>query len=178
MAATVNFLPWRQMRFYLLLRRWGVLILGLWLVCGATAYVRCLHWQATRAANETHTQAEQQISQQLVLREKQFSVEAQRQAQIQKRLASRQATQDWSRRLLDLSAQLPAQVWLNALSYRDSELSLTGTLTQFSAMTALDSGLKTVSGFQPGRAGKIQRDSAGRWLFQYQLREEVTHGAP
>ncbi|WP_393970271.1 hypothetical protein [Kluyvera intermedia] len=118
------------------------------------------------------------MSQQLAERVQQRNAQRLQSAQLRQRQAGRQKTQAWSSRLTQLAEKLPAPAWLTALSYRDGVLSLTGTLTQFSAFSTLDEGFASVADFLPGQAEKIQRDSAGLWLFEYQLREDVGHEAP
>lgn len=178
MSPVVNFLPWRRARFYQHLRHWGMFVCASALICTAAALALCTHWRSVRAVHDIHMQAERQITLQLAQREQERSAQAKQQALLQQRLAHRRETQAWSQQLLEIVERLPAQAWLNALSYRDGALMMSGTLTQFAALTVLDRGLQTLPGFQPGKAGKIQRDSAGRWVFEYRLQKDVAYAAP
>lgn len=173
MASTVNFLPWRRARFHQRLRRWGLVVCAIWLLCGAGGWAGWAHWRSERVVNDIHTQAEQLRGQQLAQREKALRAQRQQQVHTQQRLARRRDVESWPSRLRLLAERLPASAWLNTLRYQDRALSLSGTLTQFPALAALDQVLRSLPGFQPGRAGKIQRDKAGRWLFQYQLSQEA-----
>lgn len=175
---SVNFLPWRRIQFHRCLQRWGMLVCMSWLICGGMAFYAANYWQVERQVSEIHLLAELQIRQQLLQREQQLKANAQQRARAQKRRAMRAITQAWSPRLFALSEHLPEQVWLNELSYRRGTLSLAGVLTQFSALSALEQELQRVSGFRPGKAGKIHRGSDGYWQFQYQLPEEVENAAP
>ena len=175
---TVNFLPWRRTRFLRCLRYWGIWVGAIWLICGAAVWRVRGHWQGVQRVHEVQTQAEQRITQQLAERVEQLNARALQRAQWQLRQARRQKTQDWSSRLTQLAEQLPAQAWLTALSYRDGVLSLSGTLTQFGALATIDVVFQSVPGFMPGHAEKIQRDSAGRWVFEYRIREETRHETP
>lgn len=175
---TVNFLPWRRIQFYRDLQRWGLLVCGCWLMCGCMAFYATLYWQTARQVSDLHLLAEQQIRQQMLLREQRLKADVQQRAKDQKRRSMRAVTEAWSPRLFALSEHLPERAWLNELSYRRGVLSLAGVLTQFSALSALERELQSVSGFMPGKAGKIQRDNDGYWQFQYQLPEEVENAAP
>lgn len=175
---TVNFLPWRRIRLLRCLRYWGIWVGAIWLVCGVAASLVRGHWQGVARVHEVQTLAEQHITQRLAEQMQQLNARARQQAQWRLRQARRQKTQDWSSRLTQLAQQLPAHAWLTALSYRDGVLSLSGTLTQFSALATLDGSFQSVPGFLPGHAEKIQRDSAGRWTFEYRIREETRHEAP
>ena len=177
-SPSVNFLPWRRIQFHRCLQRWGLRVCMSWLICGGMAFYAAGYWQAERQVSEIHRLAERQIHQQLVRRDQQLKANAQQRARAQKRRAMKEATQAWSPRLFALSKQLPKQAWLNALSYRRGTLSLTGALTQFSALSVLEQELQRVSGFMPGKAGKIHRGSDGFWQFQYQLSEAVHNAAP
>lgn len=178
MHTVVNFLPWRRALFYRQLRRWGLLACGIVLIAAITALALRSHWQLERAINDTQASAQRQINQLLSQREQQRNAQAKRNAWVLQRLARRQDTLEWSQRLLEIVERLPAQAWLDELSFRDGALWLSGTLIQFSALATLDDGLQNLPGFQPGKAGKIQRDNAGRWLFQYQLQKGVANAAP
>ena len=173
-SPSVNFLPWRRIQFHRCLQRWGLRVCMSWLICGMAFYAAG-YWQAERQVSEIHRLAERQIHQQLVRRDQQLKANAQQRARAQKRRAMKEATQAWSPRLFALSKQLPQQAWL---SYRRGTLSLTGVLTQFSALSVLEQELQRVSGFMPGKAGKIHRGSDGFWQFQYQLSEAVHNAAP
>lgn len=178
MNLAVNFLPWRRIRFYRQLRRWGAGVAACWL-CGAAVVLFCwLNGQAARTVNAMHIAAERQIAQQLALRERAQAERAKQQALNAQKHARRQATLAWSARLTTLAEGIPAQAWLNELDYRDRTLSLSATLTRFPALTELEHRLETVPGFQPAKPGKIQRDSTGRWLVRYQLNEEIAHATP
>lgn len=178
MNQTVNFLPWRRIQFYRDLQRWGLLVGGSWLVCSCVAFYAALYWQMDKKVSDYHVLAEQQIRQQIVQREQQIKGDTEQRALYQKRLAMREITRLWSMRLSTLAENLPQQAWLNELSYRHGALSLSGVLTQFSALSAIERELQHVPGFLPAKAGKIQRGSDGYWQFQYQLPEEVGHAVP
>ncbi|WP_052282823.1 PilN domain-containing protein [Kluyvera genomosp. 1] len=178
MNQTVNFLPWRRIQFYRDLRCWGLRVCGSWLVCGGMAFYASLYWQIDQKVSEHHVLAEQQIRQQMLLREQQLKSDAQERALDQKRLAMREVTRAWSQRLSALADNLPPQSWLNELTYRRGVLSLSGVLTQFSALSAVEQVLQSIPGFLPGKAGNIQRSSDGYWQFQYQLAEEMRHVVP
>lgn len=174
----VNLLPWRRIRFYQHLRRWGAGVAACWL-CGAVVVLSCwLNGKAVQAVNDMHIAAERQIAQRLILRERERAEREKQKVRNAQKLARRQETLAWSARLTTLAEGLPAQAWLNALDYRDRTLSLSATLTRFSALTELEHRLETLPGFQPAKPGKIQRDSAGRWLVRFQLHEEIAHAAP
>lgn len=178
MNPAVNFLPWRRKRFYQHLRRWGAGVAACWLCGAAMVLSGWLNGQATQAVNEVHLAAEQQIAQRLALRERELRERARQQALNAQKQARRRTTATWSARLTALAEGMPAQAWLNALDYRDRTLSLSATLTRFPALAALENSLRAVPGFQPAKVGKIQRDSAGRWLAHYQLIEEADDAAP
>lgn len=178
MNDSVNFLPWRRTRLLRQLRYWGLCVCAVWLVCGVVVWAAWGHWQDEQRVHEIHARMAQHMSQQLAERVKQRNAQRLQSAQLRQRQAGRQKTQAWSSRLTQLAEKLPAPAWLTALSYRDGVLSLTGTLTQFSAFSILDEGFASVANFLPGQAEKIQRDSEGLWLFEYQLREDVGHETP
>ena len=178
MNPAVNFLPWRRIRFYQRLRRWGAGVAACWLCGAAMALSGWLNGQAVLAVNNIHNAAEQQISQRLALRERALRERAKQQALNAQKQARRRVTATWSARLTALAEGMPAQAWLNALDYRDRTLSLSATLTRFPALAALENSLRALPGFQPAKVGKIQRDSAGRWQFQYALREESGNASP
>lgn len=172
MIQTVNFLPWRRIRFYQHLRRWGAGVAICWL-CGAVVVLSCwLNGKAVQAVNDMHIAAERQIAQRLILREREQAEWEKQKVRNAQKQARRQETRAWSARLMTLAEGLPAQAWLNALDYRDHTLSLSATLTE------LEHRLEIVPGFQPAKPGKIQRDSAGRWLVRFQLNEERAHATP
>ena len=178
MTASLNFLPWRRIQFYRGLRIWGLRVCSSWLVCGCLTFYAVLNWQVEQRMSELHVSAERQIRQQMSRWEQRLNVDAQQRAQAQKRRAARQATQAWSSRFESLAEHLPQQAWLNELTYQRGALSISGVLTPFSALTRVDRQLQSISGFLPGKAGKIQRNSEGYWQFQYQLPEEATYAAP
>lgn len=178
MNDSVNFLPWRRTRLLRQLRYWSMCVCAVWLVCGVVVWAAREHWQDERCVHEMHAQMAQHISQQLAQRVQQRNVQILQSSQLRQRQAGRQKTQAWSPRLMQLAEKLPAQAWLTALSYRDGVLSLTGTLTQFSAFSTMDGGFASVADFLPGHAEKIQQDSAGFWMFEYQLREALGHETP
>ena len=122
--------------------------------------------------------AERRMAQRLILREREQAEREKQKVRNAQKQARRQETRAWSARLMTLAEGLPAQAWLNALDYRDHTLSLSATLTRFPALTELEHRLETVPGFQPAKPGKIQRDSAGRWLVRFQLNEESAHATP
>lgn len=174
----VNFLPWRQRRFRRLLNRWLGWVGAIWLVCGVLAFVGREYWLPVAAVSDIHTESERLLVQQLALRERALQASLQQQAALQKRQRTRQMTEAWSPRLLALAERLPASAWLSELSYRDGVLSLSGALTLFSALADVEQTLRAIPGFRLGQVGKIQRDSAGRWQFQYALREESGNAPP
>lgn len=102
----------------------------------------------------------------------------QRQSVLRKHQLSRLATEAWALRLQMLAEHLPASAWLKEFSYRDGTLSLSGVLTQFSALSEVEKTLRAFPGFRLNLVEKIERDSTGRWLFQYSLREEADHAVP
>lgn len=175
---TVNFLPWRRLRLYRQLRRWGAGVLALWLVFGALALTCRLRWQTVASVDAVQATAERQLSQLLAQRQQALIIRAQEQAAKAQKAARRRATAAWSARLVMLAETLPAQAWLNELTYSDRTLQLSGTLTQFSALVPLERALNALPGFENARPGTLQRDEAGRWRVHYQLREEATHAAP
>ena len=175
---TVNFLPWRRLRLYRLLRRWGSGILALWLVVGALAIACRLHWQTVASVDAVQATAERQLSQLLAQRQQALLLRAQEQAAQVQKAARRRVTAAWSARLVELAEALPAQAWLNELTYSDRTLQLSGTLTQFSTLVPLERALNALSGFEKARPGTIQRDEAGRWRVHYQLSEEAPHADP
>lgn len=118
------------------------------------------------------------MTQQLAGRVKLLNAQVAQNAQLRQRQAHRHKTQDWSSRLTQLADKLPAQAWLKALSYRDGVLALSGTIAQFAALNTMDDSMQSVPGFARGKAEKIQRDSAGYWMFEYRLREDVGHENP
>lgn len=81
-------------------------------------------------------------------------------------------------RLQALAEHLPASAWLKELSYRDGTLSLSGVLTQFSALGEVEKTLRAIPGFHLKPIEKIERENTGRWLFQYSLREEADYVLP
>lgn len=178
MNDSVNFLPWRRTRRLRQLRYWGMCVCAVWLVCGVVVWAARGHWQGEQRVHEMHAQMAQHISQQLAERVQQRNAQILQSAQLRLRQAGRQKTQVWSSRLTQLAEKLPAQAWLTALSYRDGVLSLTGMLTQFTAFTTLDEGFASVADFLPGQAEKIQQNSDGHWMFEYQLREVLGHETP
>lgn len=118
------------------------------------------------------------MTQQLAGRVKLLNAQVAQNAQLRQRQAHRHKTQDWSSRLTQLADKLPAQAWLKTLSYRDGVLALSGTIAQFAALNTMDDSMQSVPGFARGKAEKIQRDSAGYWMFEYRLREDVGHENP
>ena len=174
----VNFLPWRQRRFRRLIQRWLVWAGVVWLLCGALAFIGRGYWLPVAAVSNIHVEAERRVVQQLAQREQVLQAGLQQQAALKKRQRTRQVTEAWSPRLLALAAHFPASAWLSELSYRDGVLSLSGVLTPVSALAEVEQTLRAIPGFRLGQAGKIQRDSAGRWQFQYALREESGNASP
>lgn len=177
-ASLVNFLPWRRMHFQRQIRGWGLLVGGVWLVSCAVTLIMREGWSSAGAISDVHASAEQQIAQQLARKEPLLRMEMQRQSVLRKRQLSRLATEAWALRLQTLAEHLPASAWLKEFSYRDGMLSLSGVLTQFSALGEVEKTLRTFPGFRLKPVEKIERDSSGRWLFQYSLREEADHAVP
>ena len=177
-ASLVNFLPWRQMHFRKQLRCWSLLVGGVWLAsCAVTLIVR-EGWSSAGALSDAQRSAEQQIAQQLARKEQSLQREMQRQSVLRKRQFSRLATEIWALRLQTLAEHLPASAWLREVSYRDGTLSLSGVLTQFSALGEVEKALRAIPGFRLKPIEKIERESTGRWLFQYSLREEADRALP
>lgn len=177
-ASLVNFLPWRRMHFQKQLRGWSLMVGGLWLVSFALTLIMREGWSSAGAISDLHTSAEQQIAQQLARKEQSLEMEMQRQSVLRKRQLSRRATEAWALRLQALAEHLPASAWLRELSYRDGTLSLSGVLTQFSALGEVEKTLRAIPGFHLKPIEKIERENTGRWLFQYSLREEADHAVP
>lgn len=174
----VNFLPWRQRRFRRLLQRWLGWTGVVWLLCGVLAFIGRGYWLPVVTVSNLHAEAERQLVQQLAQREQALLAGLQQQVALKKRQRARQLTEAWSPRLLALAAHFPASAWLSELSYRDGVLSLSGVLTPVSALAEVEQTLRAIPGFRLGQAGQIQRDSAGRWQFQYALREEGGNASP
>lgn len=174
----VNFLPWRQRRFRRLLHRWLGWVGVIWLLCGVLAFVGRGYWLSVAAVSNVHAEAERVLVQQLTQREQALQAGLQQQAVLKKRQRTRQLTEAWSPRLLALAEHLPTSAWLSELSYRDGMLVLSGVLTSFSALAEVEQTLRAIPGFRLGQAGKIKRDSTGRWQFQYALREESGNAPP
>lgn len=177
-ASLVNFLPWRQMHFHKQLRCWSLLVGGVWLVSFAVTLILREGWSSSGAISDVQRSAEQQIAQQLARKEQSLQMEMQQHSVLRKRQLSRLATEAWALRLQALAEQLPASAWLRESSYRDGTLSLSGVLTQFSALGEVEKTLRAMPGFRLKPVEKIERESTGRWLFQYSLREEADHALP
>lgn len=178
MNINVNFLPWRRSRFYRHLRYWGMFVGGVWLILGTLVYEVAVEKVMTLTIIDIQHTAEKQISTQMGIRERQLRERAQQHAVQRKRFAYRKATLAWVQRLSLLAEHLPAQAWLTQMTYRDRVLSLSGLLNRFPALAVLDDELHHVIGFEPGQAGKIERDSEGRWGFDYQLRQRPDDATP
>ena len=177
-VSLVNFLPWRRMHFQRQLRGWSLLVTGVWLISCTVTLIMREGWSSAGAISDVHTSVEQQIAQQLARKEQSLQMEMQQQSVLRKRQLSRRATEAWVLRLQTVAEHLPASAWLREFSYRDGTLSLSGVLTQFAALGEVEKTLRAIPGFHLKPIEKIERESTGRWLFQYSLREEAGYALP
>lgn len=178
MTASVNFLPWRQSRQRKRIRR-ACLMAGLVLLAVmATGGIRYGELRARRAALIVHIDAERQLIRALAQREAAFRERERVAQQRQREYAARQHTAAWEARLVELAEKLPARAWLTELTYQNEVLSLSGALMRPAVLRAVDETLRQMAGFSPAVAGKMTRDKAGRWLFNYQMKRRADDATP
>lgn len=126
----VNFMPWRKLRRQRLLRDWSRLFVCIpaCIVCG----VMCvsLFMIQERTLLQLHLSALNSSAQKLSLQQRRVtSALAQLKVITDKRIASeqrRQASLNDFQLLALLSAQIPAEVWLNELTEHQGQLTLKG----------------------------------------------------
>ncbi|MEO3991636.1 PilN domain-containing protein [Pseudocitrobacter cyperus] len=178
MTTRVNFLPWRQSRLRRRRFRGCLIVAGMLLLAMVTGGIRLGDLRLSNAALAQKIEAERQLLRALTLREEQLNARQQAQKLLQREASARLKTLAWQARLQALAAQLPEQAWLTGLGYQNDVLTLSGVLNRFSALHALDETMQHIAEFHPAVAGKMTRDDAGRWLFNYQIKRSVADAAP
>lgn len=169
---TTNFLPWRRLRQQRCWRFWGLLFVGALLI----SFTIAAHQRANYAANvrvlQMHLTGDTLIQHELEMRHAQWRELNEKFQQRQQTLVLQAKTQAWQPALMALASVMPEKAWLTQLRYQQSSLSLTGYTATLSALTKLAESLKHLPGFTPGKAGELQQDAQGQWMFSFKLQNQ------
>lgn len=170
MACAVNLLNWRKARrrqclsFWILLSVGGGLLMLLLAVTARQANHQRQRWHDIKVVNS------QALMQKLVQREPQLRVRQQQKLAAQKQQQQQAATRGWQNALSTLAAHMPEKAWLTEVQWQGDSLSLSGLVTHFSALMAVESTVRQLPGFLSLTPGATKRDDQGRWQFSYQLK--------
>lgn len=177
MAQTVNLLDWRERQRRDCLRLWGLLFAGAWLIALLLGIALRSGQGHLRTWRELHQTSDRALLQALIQREKQLTVQQQRQSLWLAHEHQREATRSWEATLTWLADQLPEQAWLTTLQWQGDALRFAGLANRFAALSQLDSIVRRWPGFRRVTPGPVKRDEQGRWQFSYQLEREVSDAA-